>query len=279
MTSLIETISDKNRLNAARKISPNIRGKPELIVEGYLDRAILTGSCKYFRSSVNITYSQKGKGKEAVIDDFKSRRGDKMVWALVDTDHDFQMKQKSPRMFDTIPYVTLASSIYGSKRKEEAHINGIGRKILLNTKIDGIGKSDYIKIRDISRALNIAKLYSGYSKKGGKYHEIHWSEVTNQRGDEMINEILNLIFPNQKDRLELNQFREEKEAFLSKCGINDHRIEEAFTIFLEFKGVSIKKYMLERYTKEMILETIKNSGQKPRLPKLYSEVMIQSLKK
>lgn len=276
MTSLIETIGDKNRLNAARKISPTIRRKPELIVEGSLDRAILRRSCQYFRRSVNITYPQKDKGKQGVIDDFKSRSGDKMVWALVDTDHDFEMKQKLPRMFDTMHWVTLASSIYDSERKEEAHIRRIGSKILLDTKLDDIKDSDYIKIRNISRALTIAKLYSGYSGRRGQYDGIHWSEVTTLQGNDMIDRILNLVFPNQKDRLELNQFRKEKAASLSKCGINDHRIEEAITLFLESKGVIISEYMLNKYTKETILETIKNSGEEPRLPKLYSEVMTQS---
>ena len=279
MSTFIDSIFDKDRLEATAILSPSIRKKPELIVEGYLDMRILTSSCQYFRRSVNFTYPSKDSGKKGVIDDFKSRKGETNLWALVDTDHEFETKHESPKLMNTTPWVTLASSIYYGKRKEENHIRSIVSKILMETKLSNVKHSDYVKIRDISRGLNIAKLYSGYSRKAGRYHELNWFEVTSSKSDDRIEGMLNIIFPVKEDRLKLIQFRERHALFLSKCGINDHRIEEAISLFLKSKGVSVSKKELENYTKKTILEDIKASRSPPILPFTLSEVMIELSRK
>ena len=132
MNQVIEANFDEGRSDASRMLSPSVRKKPRLWVEGTDDASLLAYFWYENKSDfkIDITSIKSAKenkmgkikliGKKGVLKKVKSAPAHILSYGLVDMDYDFEGRElSSDSVWDTNPKVVLNSFFLNEQGMEK----------------------------------------------------------------------------------------------------------------------------------------------------------------
>ena len=238
MNLLVEAQMDEQRNLAARKISPEVRKRPKLWVEGKDDVLALTHywQCE-FPMGFDIDIFPISKlsdrafvGKPGVIK--KTMFEGCTAFGLVDMDYDFASKEIDTRtLWDTSPKVALNSYfLTGSVEKEERFTSLVTE--ICRSFADKISAESLTEIKQFTRALTFIKLFKGQNgisdENWGGYA---WGDIDYSVDD--LNVFIGGLHFEEYNAKRFMHFLQENKNYLSQCGLNDHMLARSICLYLK----------------------------------------------
>jgi len=227
MNFLEESHGDEKRNLASRMMSPEVRKRPKLWVEGKTDQHLLM---YYWQEESPLGFEIdvfSSKGKKEVIQKMNLELA--TVFGLVDMDHDFNGAEIVNRnLWDTNPKVTLSSYCLTSEKT----FIGIVRNTCQRFGLKSISDENISKIKQLAAAYTYIKLFKGKKDIGSELSGGYgWKDI--EFGTERLYGcVADLHFLNASINSEFHLFLKKYSGELAQCGLNDHALCKAITIFL-----------------------------------------------
>ena len=252
MNQVIEANFDEARSDASRMLSPSVRKKPRLWVEGTDDARLLAyfwyenkSDFKIDITSIKSAIENKmGKiiliGKKGVLTKVKSSPAHILSYGLVDMDYDFEGRELSTdSVWDTNPKVVLNSFFLN-----EQGIERMVKEICKWKANIEISQDHITQIHRLSKIYTHIKLFKGKYPTQQEYLGYGWKDI--DFNDSSFDEFIGLLHFGDKDCAKLLRFIKKCGGSLSVCGINDHMLIRSIGLYLKtYRNIDITEKILE----------------------------------